>query len=183
MGSPTQRFRKCLLRFNDRATVSILHTELSSLASQWERLKKSLPESYTVRTGCKMENGQEDSGGRSHMEPEMELESRTCSSCKNCAICVHQILSQYNLLTDAYHVIGLAYKFLLTLSITQVACERSFSTLKFVKNRLRSSMTQDHMEAFMLMCTEKEILMSIDNDKVIDKVAETSALLRRLLML
>ena len=36
----------------------------------------------------------------------------------------------------------------------------------------------------MLMCTEKEILMSISNDTVIiDKVAETSALLRRLLML
>ena len=39
------------------------------------------------------------------------------------------------------------------------------------------------MEAFMLMCTETEILMSISNDTVIDKVAETSALLRRLLML
>lgn len=39
------------------------------------------------------------------------------------------------------------------------------------------------MEAFMLMCTEKEIVMSISNDTVIDKVAETSALLRRLLML
>ena len=130
------------------------------------------------------QEGQEDSGGLPYMEePEMELESRTCSSCKNCAICVHLILSQYNLLTDAYHVIGLAYKFLLTLSITQVACERSFSTLKFVKNRLRSSLSQDNLEAFMLMCTEKEILMSISNDTVIDKVAETSALLRRLLML
>src|SRR4029434_6355168 len=117
----------------------------------------------------------------------MELESRTCSSCKNCAICAHLILSQYNLLTDAYHVIGLAYKFLLTLSITQVACERSFSTLKLKtktkKNRLRSSLSQDNLEAFMLMCTEKEILMSISNDTVIDKVAETSALLRRLLTL
>src|SRR4029434_4855018 len=112
----------------------------------------------------------------------MELESRACSSCNNCAICVHLILSQYNLLTDAYHVIGLAYKFLLTLSIAQVACERSFSTLKLKtktkKNRLRSSLSQDHLEAFMLMCTEKEILMSISNDTVIDKVAETSALLR-----
>src|SRR4029434_623781 len=77
----------------------------------------------------------------------------------------------------------LAYQFLLTLSITQVACERCFSTLKFVKNRLRSSLSQDNLEAVMLMCTEKEILMSISNDKVIDKVAETSALLRRLLML
>ena len=84
--------------------------------------------------------------------------------------------------------LGLAYKFLLTLSITQVACERSFSTLKLKtktkKNRLRSSLSQDNFEAFMLMCTEKEILMSISNDTVIDKVAETSALLlRRLLML
>src|SRR4029434_5303180 len=32
----------------------------------------------------------------------------------------------------------------------------------------------------MLVRTEKEILMSISNDTVIDKVAETSALLRRL---
>ena len=44
-------------------------------------------------------------------------------------------------------------------------------------------MSQDNLEAFMLMCIEKEILMSISNDTVIDKVAETSALLRRLLML
>ncbi|KAJ8369227.1 hypothetical protein SKAU_G00092550 [Synaphobranchus kaupii] len=43
---------------------------------------------------------------------------------------------EYNLLTDAYHVIGMGYKFLLTLSVTQVACERTFSTLKFVKNRV-----------------------------------------------
>src|SRR4029434_10211351 len=102
---------------------------------------------------------------------------------KTVPFCVHLTLSQYNLLTDAYHVIGLAYKFLLTLSITQVACERSLSTLTFGKNRLQSSLSQDNLEAFVLMCTEKEILMSISNDTVIDKVAETSALLRRLLML
>ena len=183
--SALQENSKCLLRFDDRATVSTLQTELSSLAYQWERLKNSSLGGYTVRACSEVvQEGQEDSGGLPYMEePEMELESRTCSSCKNCAICVHLIHSQYNLLTDAYHVIGLAYKFLLTLSITQVACERSFSTLKFVKNRLRSSLSQDKLEAFMLMCTEKEILMSISNDTVIDKVAETSALLRRLLML
>src|SRR4029434_6479054 len=100
---------------------------------------------------------------------------------------IHRLchLCPFNTLTvqPPYHVIGLAYKFLLTLSITQVACERSFSTLKFVKNRLRSSLSQDNLEAFMLMCIEKEILMSISNDTVIDKVAETSALLRWLLML
>lgn len=42
---------KCVLRFDDRATVSTLHGELYSLASQWERLKKSPLEDYIVRTG------------------------------------------------------------------------------------------------------------------------------------
>ncbi len=86
-------------------------------------------------------------------QQDVEVESKTCSSCKNCVICVHLILSQYNLLTDAYHVIGLAYRLLLT---RLLARERSFSTVKFVKNRLRSTLTQKKLEAFMLMCTEKE---------------------------
>ncbi|KAI4790003.1 hypothetical protein KUCAC02_034891, partial [Chaenocephalus aceratus] len=47
-----------------------------------------------------------------------------------------------------------------------VACERTFSTLKYVKNRLRTTLTQEHMEAFMLMCPEKEILMALDTDGV-----------------
>lgn len=114
-------------------------------------------------------------------EEGLKLENRRCSSCKNCPICCYHILSHFNLLTDAYHVIGLAYKFLLTLSVTQVACERTFSTLKFVKNRLRTSMSQDRLEAFLLMSTEKELLMELDSDGIIDKVAESSALMRRML--
>ncbi len=85
----------------------------------------------------------------------------------------HLLSSQYNLLTDAYHIIGLGYKFLLTLSITQVACERTFSTLKLVKNRLRTSLSQDNLETFLLMATEKEILTEIDKDDIIDKMAES----------
>lgn len=114
-------------------------------------------------------------------EEHVEIINKSCSTCKNCAVCCYQLLRRYNLLTDAYHVIGLGYKFLLTLSVTQVACERSFSTLKFIKNRLRSTMSNDHLEAFMLMATEKEILMALDTDVVIDKVAEKSELLQRLL--
>ncbi|KAL1251688.1 hypothetical protein QQF64_019484 [Cirrhinus molitorella] len=91
-------------------------------------------------------------------------------------------IHNYSLLTDAYHIIGLGYKFLLTLSITQVACERTFSTLKLVKSRLRTSLSQDNLEAFLLMATEKEILMELDKDDIIDKMAESSELLRRLLV-
>lgn len=63
----------------------------------------------------------------------MEIMNTSCSACKNC-VCCYQRLRWYILLTEAYHVIGLGYKFLFTLSVTQVACERSFSTLKFTKH-------------------------------------------------
>ncbi|XP_051992935.1 uncharacterized protein LOC127651233 isoform X2 [Xyrauchen texanus] len=182
-GSAMQNLSSCLMKFDARSTTGTLQAELASLATQWERLKLSPLEEYKVRT-----SGENDSpeGTGDEEEPcnieRPELVHVNCSMCKNCAICVYLILAQYNLLTNSYHVIGLAYKFLLTLSTTQVACERSFSTLKFVKNRLRSTIGQEHLEAFMLMATEKNILMSLDTDGVINKVAETSDLLRRQLM-
>lgn len=82
------------------------------------------------------------------------------------------------------HIISsdLENKFLLTLSITQVACECTFSTLKFIKSRLRSTLSQDHLEAFMLMATEKDVLMHLDTDTVINRVAEQTALLTKLLI-
>ncbi|PIK53410.1 hypothetical protein BSL78_09693 [Apostichopus japonicus] len=68
------------------------------------------------------------------------------------------VLFKLNLFTDAYKSIGLAYKLLVTLPVSQVACEHSFSALKRIKNRLRSTMTQEHIEAFMLMSVEKKDL-------------------------
>lgn len=170
---------KCLLEFDEHATVEALQAELISLAQQWERLKQSALEEYNTRAAAAS-----DESGEGFEDPDesVELVSRSCSTCKNCPICCYLLLSQYNLLTDAYHIIGLGYKFLLTLSITQVACERTFSTLKFVKNRNRTSLTQENLEAFLLMATEKEILMGLDKDDIIDKMAESSELLHRLLV-
>ena len=86
-----------------------------------------------------------------------------------------------NLLTDAYKSIGLAYKLLLTLPVSQVQCERSFSALKRIKSRLRSTMTQEHLEAFMLMSVEKNILAKLDINTIVDDVAAKSNELRKLL--
>ena len=166
---------KCLLKFDSRATVENLQSELKSLASQWAKLKQVPLEDYKVK-------GVSEKQDSSCSDDEDEIISNSnCSFCKNCPICCYQILSRYNLLTDAYHVIGLAYKFLLTLPVTQVTCERSFSTLKFIKDRLRSTLSQEHLQAFMLMAVEKGMLMTLDNDAIIDKVAEKSSRLRKLL--
>ena len=88
-------------------------------------------------------------------------------------------LVEYNMLTNAFSCIGLAYKFFLTLSVTQVSCERSFSALKVIKSRIRSLLSQDHLEAFMLMKCEYEIVFNIDNNEIIDQVAEHSEVYRK----
>lgn len=103
-------------------------------------------------------------------------------SCKNCVICCYNVLVKYNLFANAYQTLTIAYQYILTLPVTQVACERSFSTLKYLKNRLRNSMTNEHLESFMLMAIENKILMEIDNNIIINAVGEKSKLLSKLLL-
>ena len=49
--------------------------------------------------------------------------------------------------------------------------------------RLRSNITQDHLEAFTLMMTEKSVLSKLSNEKMIDTVAASCKELLRLLAL
>lgn len=168
-----QNQSKCLLKFDSGATVNNLQSELKCFAGQWERLKASHVDEYKTRIV-------ED--GSAEQEEETDIVNKTSASCKNFPLCCYQVLRRFNLLSDAYHLLGLAYKYLPTLSLTQVACERSFSTLKFIKSRLRSSLSPNKLEMFMLMATEKDILMSLDSDMLIVRVAEKSELLRKLLL-
>ena len=83
-------------------------------------------------------------------------------------------MMEYNMLTNAFQYIGLAYKYLLTLPVTQVACERAFSILKIIKTRLRNSLAQSNLESFMLMMVVLRISLTIDNEYIIDQVASSS---------
>jgi len=115
-GLPDSAFHelnKYLLRFDNRATPAHLQSELKCLAVKWPRLKQSVLEKYKVRiaedNSCVWEEG--------------EIQNSTCKACKNCPTCCYQLLTRYNLLTDAYHILGLAYKFLLTLPVKQLVRE------------------------------------------------------------
>ncbi|KAJ4948401.1 hypothetical protein JOQ06_019935 [Pogonophryne albipinna] len=115
------RLSKCLQGFDSRATKENVQAEWKSFALQWNRLKASPLAEYKART---VEDG---SGGEEGNTEEVEITPISCCSCKECPLCCYQILRRFNKLTDAYPVLGLAYKYLLTLSLTQVACERTFS--------------------------------------------------------
>lgn len=101
---------------------------------------------------------------------------------KCCVVCCFSIIVNYNLYTNAYPGLYLAYKLLLTFSINQVGCERTFSKLKYVKNYLRNTLSQNHLESFILMSVEKEILNKINPYDIIDKVAIQSETLKKKLI-
>ena len=78
----------------------------------------------------------------------------------------------------SYPLLYQAYKVTLTLFVIQVGRERTFSKLRYVKNRLRNQLSKDHMDFLLLMCVERDVLLRISNHTIIDELAE----MRRLLL-
>ena len=85
----------------------------------------------------------------------------------SCLLCCYRFLLKYNLCCSAFSTLSAAYEYLLTLSCTQVSCEKPFSKLKIIKTRLRSSMQQDLLETCMLMSVEWDILEQIQFEEIL----------------
>ena len=94
--------------------------------------------------------------------------------CQSCFSCAFKVLHNYGLNSTAFSEVYSTYHFVLTLAVTQVACERSFSKLKLLKSRLRAALTQENLECFMLMSIEKDILEAASYDDIVNRVAQTS---------
>ncbi len=102
-------------------------------------------------------------------------------NCKQCFLCCHRFLLECNLHCADLKNLSKVYNFLITLSFTQVQCERSFSKLKMIKSRLRSSLGQGLLESYMLMSTEVDLLNSIDIDGILSELCKESAEMKNLL--
>lgn len=63
----------------------------------------------------------------------------------------------------------------LTMPITNCTSERSFSFLKRIKNRLRSSMGQENLDALGILSIESDVTASIDFDEIIDIFSKQKA--------
>lgn len=102
-------------------------------------------------------------------------------NCVGCVFCCFLTIRRYNMHTCIYTNLYMAYKYLITLSCTQVACERVFSKLKIVKNRLRSLLGEDLLKSLLIMNIENDLLNTIDNEKIIDQLAASSKIYYNLL--
>ena len=82
----------------------------------------------------------------------------------------------------SYPLLYQAYKVILTLSVTQVDCEKTFSKLRYVKNRLRNQLSKDRLDSLLLMCVERDFLLRISNHTIIDELAKMNTEMQRLLL-
>ena len=53
--------------------------------------------------------------------------------------------------------------------MTSCNCERSFSKLSIVKNKLRNIISQERLDALLFLFVEQELLIGIDFNDVIDE--------------
>ncbi|XP_077290366.1 zinc finger MYM-type protein 1-like [Arctopsyche grandis] len=113
---------------------------------------------------------------------ESEDDSSSCKTCRTCPSCVLKILSSNRLHDKAYDNLYELYKIVSTLSVTQVQCERTFSKLKIIKNRLRNTLSEENLENFMFLSIEKQMLDDLDAEEIINRYAQASKGLKRLLI-
>jgi Domain of unknown function (DUF4371)/hAT family C-terminal dimerisation region len=66
------------------------------------------------------------------------------------------------------------YKIMLTIPVTSAGCERTFSKLALIKNKLRTTCSQDRLESLLLCTVERDVVKRVDVERVIDRFAETN---------
>ncbi|CAM9001805.1 unnamed protein product [Rhodiola kirilowii] len=76
---------------------------------------------------------------------------------------------------NCYPTSCLAYRIMLTVPVSVASAERSFSKLKILKSYLRSTMSQERLNALALISIEHEFLEKLDYDRLIDDFASKSA--------
>ena len=85
-------------------------------------------------------------------------------------------------LVDAYPTLCQVYAIAVAIPISSAFAERSFSALKRVKTRIRSTMVQDRLESLLVMMIERKILLSLNKDEIINAFAKTSSQLTKALI-
>lgn len=76
---------------------------------------------------------------------------------------------------DVYPNVDIALLMYLSIPATNCSGERSFSTLKRVKNYLCASMNQDRLNALALLFIEAQLVQKLEYNDVIDVFAQGAA--------
>uniref|UniRef100_A0A2S2Q6W6 HAT C-terminal dimerisation domain-containing protein n=1 Tax=Sipha flava TaxID=143950 RepID=A0A2S2Q6W6_9HEMI len=71
--------------------------------------------------------------------------------------------------STVYTCVFKTLKMFTIIPVISCTCERVFSKLTVVKNKLRSTMGQERLESLLLLFTEQEMVSKVDLNAVIDE--------------
>ncbi|XP_050056135.1 zinc finger MYM-type protein 1-like [Aphis gossypii] len=81
---------------------------------------------------------------------------------------------------DIFNNMYLVLKMFTIIPVTSCTCERVFSKLSIVKNKLRCTMCQDRLESLLLIFTEQELACKLDFNEIVDEFKNDIPFKRRL---
>lgn len=184
-GLPDNSLKKIceLMKFSDENEEQ-LRKELLSFAEFFPRIKQdSFEDVYALTPSNEFEFSRivDCSDESENSDYEETQHDNNVQACNNCLSCVILLLKKYRMYSIEYELLYKVYKYLLTLPMTQVSCERSFSKLKLIKTRLRANLKQENLEAFFICNNEPDLLQDVSEEEVINNVCVKSAELASLL--
>lgn len=80
-----------------------------------------------------------------------------------------QFLEPYQ---DVFYELFRLCKIAVKLPVSSAACERSFSTLRIIKNYLRSPMTGNRLSSLAILSIESKRIKALDLNKFVRRFAE-----------
>ena len=63
------------------------------------------------------------------------------------------------------------YRIIITVPVTSAECERTFSKLALIKNKLRSTCGQQRLENLLVCSVERDIVQQVDVERIVDRFA------------
>ena len=95
--------------------------------------------------------------------------------------CAYILIEELSKQSGLFNNLYIVFKCALILPLTQVTRERVFSKIKIIKNRLRSTLSQNILTPSMLISIEKDISENINKEDIINKISKSSVELISLL--
>ena len=92
-------------------------------------------------------------------------------SSKNCPGKWYKLIVTDNELKETFPNLETIFKIFLTIPIANASGVRSFSALKRIKNYLRMTVSEDHLNDLAVIYIESDFLRNISYDKLIDTFA------------
>lgn len=78
-------------------------------------------------------------------------------------------------ISHAFQNVETCLQIFLTMPVTNCSSELSFSSLKRIKNRLRSTLSQENIDALGILSIESDITANLNFDDVIDQFSKQKA--------